>query len=137
VPEEVLGLRAGTTDATAVSRIGTFHQKINTFQKKLARAYNMAVVDRILDPTGENQKVRGSVKLVFNPASQPTEDEIITMMQKLAALDPLGNGQAVLHLTFDRLGWDWEQFVGYLDEESVDVPEEKPVEVPVEEPGKA
>jgi hypothetical protein len=114
VPLEVLGLREGTTDNTAVSRINTFYEKIDTFQKKLARAYNLKVIDRI---TGNP----GSVKLVFNPASQPTEDEIITMYSKIQSIDPLGSGRAVQHIVFDRLGLDWDQFVKYQDEEEEDV----------------
>lgn len=112
VPGELLGFREGTTDNTAVTRVKSFYMMVETLQKELARTYNLSLIDRI---TGKP----GAVKLVFNPASQPTEDEIITMMQKLASIDPLVYGKALMHQTFDRLGWDWDQFQSYIDEESV------------------
>lgn len=67
IPEELLGVRRGTTDATAVSRIQAFLQnKISSIQRKIARRYTLDYIDRIV-PSGE-------VKLVFNDVSE--EDDL-------------------------------------------------------------
>lgn len=58
VPEEVLGLRRGSTDATAVTRTETFFRKISAMQKRVARCYNNNIINRIVKP--------GAVKIIFN-----------------------------------------------------------------------
>jgi hypothetical protein len=58
VPEEVLGLRRGSTDATAVTRTETFFRKISAMQNRVSRCYNINVINRIVKP--------GTVKLIFN-----------------------------------------------------------------------
>jgi hypothetical protein len=66
VPEEILGLRRGSTDATATKRIGTYYKKITSMQRLIARCYNVNVIDKI---TGRP----GAVKIVFNDAD-PTDE---------------------------------------------------------------
>lgn len=66
VPEEILGLRRGSTDATATKRIETFYKKISAMQRHVARCYNINIVDRLT-------AAPGAVKIVFNDVD-PKED---------------------------------------------------------------
>ena len=67
VPEELIGLKAGSTDATAVSRIEYFMKtRIASIQRQVARCYTLNYINRIVEP--------GQVKLVFNDVSE--EDEL-------------------------------------------------------------
>ena len=88
VPGEILGLRIGTTDATAVTRIDAFFRQIATFQQTLAETYQ-PVVDLIVGQPG-------IVKLTFNDAS-PKDDkeraEWVTMLMNANRLDPMWVGE--------------------------------------------
>ena len=68
VPEEVLGLRRGSTDATATKRIDTFYGKISAMQRRVARCYNINIIDRITPHPG-------MVKLIFNEVNPENETE--------------------------------------------------------------
>jgi hypothetical protein len=96
VPGELLGLRIGTTDATAVSRIDAFFQQIKTFQATLAETYQ-PVVDAIVGTPGV-------VTLSFNDAS-PRDDkaraEWITMLMNANKLDPFWIGESWVRGQFD------------------------------------
>jgi len=83
VPEEILGLGRGSTEATANVRLRAWYDKISTIQKKVARCLNLNVIDRV---TGSP----GSVRLVFNEVNPRTQVEIADTIQKLTgnALDP-------------------------------------------------
>jgi len=84
VPEEILGLRRGSTDATASTRIQTFFRKIATIQGVVARAYERQLFDRI---TG----VQGSVKLVFgdiNAQDEQAKAKWIAEIMKATPIDP-------------------------------------------------
>ncbi len=66
LPEEALGIRRGSTDATAVSRMEFWLKtNISAKQRTVARTYTLQYIDRIVPP--------GEVKLVFNDVSE--EDE--------------------------------------------------------------
>ena len=98
VPEELLGLRRGTTDATAVSRIQVFYKKVENRQKQLSRAHNLQVIDKITQEPG-------AVKLVFNdvsPQDEAAKAEWIVKMMEATPLDPF----AVLPLEWiqERIG---------------------------------
>ena len=54
VPEEILGLGRGSTEATATVRMQAFLDKVGTIQKIVARTYTRNVIDRI---TGQPGKV--------------------------------------------------------------------------------
>lgn len=88
VPGEILGLRIGTTDATAVSRIDAFFRQIATLQQTLSETYQ-PVVDLIVGQPG-------IVKLTFNDAS-PKDDkeraEWVTMLMNANRLDPMWVGE--------------------------------------------
>jgi hypothetical protein len=122
VPLEVLGLRVGTTDATAVSRQQGFYKRIQTFQRRIARVYNQQLIDRI---TGKP----GSVWLVFNPANQPSERDIIAMFKDIASMDSL-NGDLYVREVYERLEWDTSALDKAKDEAEVEVPVDDPMTDP-------
>lgn len=66
VPEEMLGLGRGSTEATATVRMKAFLDKISTIQEIVARTYSRKLIDRI---TGQP----GMVWIEFNDVSP--EDE--------------------------------------------------------------
>lgn len=85
VPEEVLGLRRGSTDATAVGRIDLWLKtKISAIQRSVARTYTLQYIDRIVEP--------GTVKIVFNDVSEEDEFKkaswIGTLLGSLAKSNP-------------------------------------------------
>lgn len=83
VPEEILGLRRGSTDATATKRIETFYKKVTAMQRQIAGCYNTNVIDRL------TTKPR-AVKLVFNdvdPKGELEKAKWIAMIMK-ASDDP-------------------------------------------------
>ena len=83
VPEEILGLRRGSTDNTAVTRINTFFKKISAMQQRVARCYNLNIVNKIVPPH--------TVKLVFNevnPENSTLKAEWISTIMKASPADP-------------------------------------------------
>jgi hypothetical protein len=52
VPEEILGLGRGSTEATANVRLKTFYDKIGSIQQRVARAYNRQLIDKIVGIPG-------------------------------------------------------------------------------------
>ena len=82
VPEEILGLGRGSTEATATVRQRVFENKIGTIQKRLERIYNDQLIDQI---TGRP----GAVRLRFNDISP--EDELREVQYVTAVLnaDPI------------------------------------------------
>jgi hypothetical protein len=121
VPAEVLGLREGTTDATAVSRINTFYKKIGSIQKSYARIINEQIIDRIL---GEGRE--GSVKIVFNEIDAANELDKANWINLFLKADPL-NPWAILSRpqVYNFMGWDIADYKPD-DEVEVDVPEQAP-----------
>ena len=84
VPEEVLGLRRGSTDATATKRIDTFYGKISAMQYTVARCYNINIIDRLTAHPG-------MVKLVFNevnPDDETKRAKWITQVMHASKEDP-------------------------------------------------
>lgn len=84
VPEELLGLRRGSTDATASTRVDVYFRKISTIQRKVSRCYEHNVFDVI---TG----IPGSVKLVFNdisPTDEAVKAEWISKIISATPIDP-------------------------------------------------
>jgi len=84
VPGELLGFRQGTTDNTAVSRIGAFLQKITTYQTRFARQLNIQVFDQV---TG----TPNASKIKFNsilPTQQAEQAAWIVNLIKANPLDP-------------------------------------------------
>lgn len=67
VPEEMLGLGRGSTEATANVRLTTFYDKIGTDQRRCASAINEQLIDEYIG-------LPGKVRLMFNDVSP--EDEL-------------------------------------------------------------
>jgi len=82
VPEEMLGLGRGSTEATANVRMGTFLDKISTIQQIVARTYSRALIDRI---TG----VPGVVWLEFNDVNPDDEAKVADWIAKVRQSNPL------------------------------------------------
>jgi len=80
IPGELLGVRQGTTDATAVSRIGAFLKKIKIVQRDIESLWNLNIIDKLTAKPG-------LVKLKLNDASP--ED----FVQISAAIAQLRSGQ--------------------------------------------
>ena len=74
-----MGLRQGTSDATAVSRIAAFYKQIKLVQRDIERLWNVEIIDKI---TGKP----GLVKIKLNSAS------IDEFLKKAAAIPLLRGG---------------------------------------------
>jgi hypothetical protein len=115
VPEEIMGLGRGSTEATANVRLKTFYDKIGTIQKRVARAYNRQLIDRI---TG----VPGAVWIEFNDVSPDDEGvKAAWLVQLLNATQLSDQYDAVLKHAMDQLKIE-------RDDSPVipDVPEDEP-----------
>jgi len=76
IPGELLGVRQGTTDATAVSRIGAFLKKIKIIQRDIESLWNLNIIDKV---TGKP----GLIKLKLNDASP---EDFVQIATAIAAL---------------------------------------------------
>jgi hypothetical protein len=83
VPEEMLGLGRGSTEATANVRLQAFYDSIGTYQKRIERIYNTQLIDKIT-------KTPGSVKIKFNDVS-PVDAELKAKMYATVASITPGN----------------------------------------------
>lgn len=82
VPEELLGLRQGSTDATAVSRIDAFYKKIETYQRIIETCVNRQIIDKLLG-------VGGAVRIVFDDVSPKDEKAVAEVISTLTGATPL------------------------------------------------
>jgi len=115
VPEELLGLRRGSTDATASSRIDVYFRKISTIQRKVSRCYERNVFDVITGMPGE-------VKLVFNdisPADEAAKAEWIAKIMSATPIDPF----IVLPREYIQEQFDIDPDADAYDEEDPLIPE--------------
>lgn len=121
VPAEVLGLREGTTDATAVSRINTFYKKIGRLQKAYADIVNDQIINRVL---GEGSE--GKVKLVFNEIDAANELDKVNWINLLLKADAL-NPWAVIsrEQVYKFMGWEIDDYKPDLDEIEVQLPDDE------------
>lgn len=83
-PGELLGLRQGTTDATAVSRISAFYKQIKLVQKDIEQLWNTQIIDKV---TG----TPGLVKLKLNDCDPDDILKDAEFIAKIAALCPQDN----------------------------------------------
>jgi hypothetical protein len=81
VPEELLGLGRGSTEATANVRLAAFYDKIGSFQSRFARAIGNQVFDII---TGRP----GAVWMQFNDVSPEDELHKAEYVAKIASINP-------------------------------------------------
>lgn len=108
IPGELLGLRQGTTDATAVTRVGAFFKKIKSCQRDIEQLWNTQIIDKI---TG----VPGLVKLKL---SDTDPQDFAKMAAAIAQLRTGSDPDAVC-----PADWCREQLGVPADERT---PEEKP-----------
>jgi hypothetical protein len=108
IPGELLGLRQGTTDATAVTRIGAFFKKIKSCQRDIEQLWNTQIIDKI---TG----VPGLIKLKL----QDTDPQDFAKMAAAIAQLRTGSDPDVIC----PAAWAREQ-LGIPEDERTD--EEKP-----------
>jgi hypothetical protein len=80
VPGELLGLRQGTTDATAVTRVGAFFRKIKSCQRDVEQMWG-GIFDRILQKPG-------LVKLKLRPVTFAELMEQAGYIEKIAKISP-------------------------------------------------
>jgi len=113
VPEEMLGLGRGSTEATANVRLQAFYDKIGTLQARFARQFNTQILDRWAGKPGV-------VWLVFNDVSPIDESMIADLIQKLTqASGPLDPFQIVNpEWCRKRLGISEEEFQKWQDEQA-------------------
>lgn len=125
VPEELVGIRRGSTDATAVARIEVWLKtKISAIQRSVARTYTLQYIDRIVEP--------GTVKIVFNDVSEEDEFKkaswIGTLLGSLAKSNPETIGEV-----FSVFPKKWIQQQFKIKSELISE-EGKPTKPPAEEP---
>lgn len=82
VPEEVLGLGRGSTEATATVRHRCFEMKIGTIHHRLERIYGLQLIDRLAG-------IDGAVKLRFNDVSPEDELKEVDYVTKVLNADPI------------------------------------------------
>ena len=108
IPGELLGLRQGTTDATAVTRIENFYKKIQTYQVMMAEAVNTQFIDNILRSMG---KQPGTVWIEF---ADPTPEDNIKRAAYLQTLSSLTPGDPFAIMSREQmqtyLGIDHDQW---------------------------
>jgi len=84
IPEELLGLGRGSTEATANVKLRAFYDKIGAFQRKFARQFTNQVIDQLTPRPG-------MCKLVFNevnPQDQAKVAEWLAKMFSATQIDP-------------------------------------------------
>lgn len=108
VPAELLGLRVGTTDATAVERILNFYKRIRALKNTLASDINTQYIDSILTSLGQEP---GSVWLEFRHNSPEEELQRAQYVAQVAAISP-GDPFAIMSRTQQQayLGIDSDQW---------------------------
>lgn len=81
IPEELIGIRRGSTDNTAVARQASFFKKIQTYQHIVAQCYNVNVLDR---KTG----TPGQVKLIFSDCDPSDEVAVAGWISQMIKATP-------------------------------------------------
>jgi len=112
IPGELIGLRQGTTDATAVERIKNFYKKIRSLQNTLADDINTQYIDRILTSIGATP---GSVWIEFghsNPDEDLTRAQYVAQIAAITPGDPfaiMSRVQQQAHLGIDSKQWQKDE----------------------------
>lgn len=126
VPEELMGLGRGSTEATANVKLRAFYDDISALQKRFARAFNQQVIDQLTPKPG-------MCKLVFNEVNPKDQAAIAEWLAKMMAATPI-DPFAIVPRKYaqDLLGivesdWDEDDYVGEPNDDigaSEDDPEE-------------
>lgn len=119
IPGELLGVRQGTTDATAVERIQNYYKKIRTLQKTLEVAVNTQFLDRTLAALGQTPGI------VWIKYADPSPEDSLKRAQYVAALaaatpgDPfalMSRKQQQVYLGIDPAEWAKDEEMAKPDE---------------------
>ncbi len=84
VPEEMLGLGRGSTEATANIRQRGFYDKVAQYQRRYAKMFSRQVIDDITQRPG-------AVKIVFNdpsPQDQMKTAEFVAKLMSVSMIEP-------------------------------------------------
>lgn len=114
VPGELLGLRQGTTDATAVERIRNFYRRIQTIQGKLAACVNQQFIDRILSSFG---LPLGSVWIEYRDPTPDDDNARVRYVSGIAAINPddphdiMSRRQMQTYLGIDSDEWERDEVI--------------------------
>ena len=147
VPEEILGLGRGSTEATANVRRKAWNDKIGAFQRKVARCINLQLNDRIT-------RTPGVVKLILNDVDPEDESKVADLITKLtaSAMDPFQivspqwcrerigvteeDYQADMDVLDEQAAQDTpEQLQPFIGQDNPPGQEKAPEEMPMEEAG--
>lgn len=125
IPGELLGLRQGSTDATAVSRIENYYKKIQTYQENLADNINTQFIDKILTSLG---KEPGCVWIEYADPSPEDNIKRADYISRIAAITP-GDPTAIMsqQQIQSYLGIDHEQWKKDEEFERDEAEQELPV----------
>lgn len=112
VPGELLGVRQGTTDATAVTRIENYYKKIRALQKILSVAINTQFIDRTLVALGHGPGI------VWIEYADPSPEDSLKRAQYITAVaaatpgDPfalMSRRQQQVYLGIDPDEWEKDE----------------------------
>lgn len=112
IPGELLGVRQGTTDATAVTRIENYYKKIRTLQKTLSGVVNTQFIDRTLAALGYQPGI------VWIEYADPSPEDSLKRAQYVAAIaaatpgDPfamMSRTQQQVYLGIDPDEWEKDE----------------------------
>ena len=120
VPEELMGLGRGSTEATANVKLRAFYDDISTLQRRFARAFTKQVIDQLTPRAG-------MCKLVFNEVNPKDQAAIAEWLAKVMGATPV-DPFAVVPRKFaqDLLGivesdWDEDDWVDQPNDEDLDL----------------
>jgi hypothetical protein len=82
VPEIVMGIGSGSTEASSKVAMQSFYDRISNYQKIVVRPYNHMICDKL---TGK----KGVVKIVLNDANPEDENTKATWLSKIMLATPL------------------------------------------------
>lgn len=119
VPEEILGLGRGSTEATANVRQKVFYDKIATIQKRTAQAINQQIIDRMTNSPG-------AVWMVFNDVNPEDELRAAEYVSKVYNIDPI-SPIVTPDWCRERLGIEIDESELENAEEAVDEPDKEPI----------
>jgi hypothetical protein len=82
VPEVVMGIGRGATEASSKVEMQSFYDRISNYQKIVVRPYNHKICDKL---TGK----KGAVRIVLNDANPEDENTKATWLAKIMLATPL------------------------------------------------
>jgi hypothetical protein len=91
VPEIVMGLGRGSTEASSKVAMQSFYDRISNWQKIVVRPYNHSICDKLVGK-------KGKVKIVLNDANPEDENTKATWLAKIMLATPLDP-----YATFDKV----------------------------------